>query len=300
MRKQINRALWGQCIGDSIGRHLLNKTNAESIWKECVEQQSLPFKRGRYSVYAQQSLTFVQQHHSNVQIDIEHFQKSLITRLRSKTSNTMLCRAIRNGAPFDSADLETAVRLGPIATCFSDHNQMLDWLYPLSMIVSTNPIALTGAALYASACWHRGQESSANIFDSIATWQGITSLSREILWAYQQATYILSKEYDQQEMLSFVGSFLGQDVPYPTSQLSLSILPIMIHNTQTDFIHSLTEAIKIGGELELIGGMMGCLSALSNDIPDWLQAAYSRDHILNSKFPIQIFSSQNSDQFKLF
>jgi len=292
-------ALWGQCIGDSIGRHLLNKTNAESIWKECVDQLSLPFKKGKYSVYAQQSLTFVQQNQGNVLIDNQHFQNILITRLRSKTSNTMLCRAIRNGSPFDTADLETAVRLGPLAACFSEHNHMLNWLYSLSTIVSTNPIALVGSVIYSSACWHRAQGNTNNIFDSISTWPGAKTLSSEILWAYQQAGWILKNEYDQAEMLSFVSSFLKQDVPSPTSQLSLSILPLMLHNSKNDYIGSLTEAIKIGGELELIGGMMGCLSALSSDIPEWIQVPYLNDQAL-IKFPIQILKSKDTDQFKLF
>ena len=82
MRNQVNMALWGQCVGDSIGRYLLNKSNAETVWEGCIEQRKLPFKRGKYSVYAYQSLTFVTHHHNSGFIDQQHFETSLISRLR--------------------------------------------------------------------------------------------------------------------------------------------------------------------------------------------------------------------------
>ena len=71
-RNQTNMALWGQCIGDAIGRHLLNKKNAPLLWQEYSDDRMLPFKKGKYSVYAQQSLTFVQQYQGKVISDITH------------------------------------------------------------------------------------------------------------------------------------------------------------------------------------------------------------------------------------
>ena len=300
---KTNSALWGQCIGDSIGRHLLNKDNASSIWLQYIHQQTLPFKRGKYSIYAEQALILVQQYQGTTFSNVEHFQQVLISRLRSKTSNTLLCRSIRNNTPFDTPDLETAARLGPLATTFTDHDKMLDWHYQLAQIMSTNPISIAGALLYSSACWHQAHSKDIfSLFSATSNWSGAQAIPSRIWWAYQQATWILNNGYGQQEMLAFVASFLGAEhkAMIPTSQQALSILPILWHNCmENSFITALTKGISIGGELELIGGITGCLTGIPNDIPDWLQHAFEKNKHLQH-YPIPSNPVEKNEQFKLF
>ena len=301
-RNQTHQAIWGQCIGDAIGRHLLNRSNASQMWTEYSNNQQLPFKKGRYSVYAQHSLLLVQQYQGRSVQTPQHFTNIASSKLRRNNTNTMLCRAIRNQTPFDTPDVEASIRLGPLATCFDKHDQMLQWIVPVSKLVSTHSIAVACSMLYASTCWHLAQGyPSDKAFSAVVDWSEQHLVDEKIWWAHQQCRWILENGFQTADMIDFLNSFLETDhLTAPSSQQALSIVPLVLfHATQNDFVSSLQHCIGIGGEMDLIVGMTGCLAALQSDIPDWLAEPFAADSLLKN-YPIQSTTSSAGPQFKLF
>ena len=71
-----------------------------------------------------------------------------------------------------------------------------------------------------------------------------------------------------------------------------------LYAIDSDFHTSYSQSLGFGAELDLIGGMSGCLTALTTNIPDWLQKPFTQDRILQ-QYPIQQSAGQDS-QFKLF
>jgi ADP-ribosylglycohydrolase len=299
MQNKTYQALWGQCIGDAVGRHLLNKQNPQELWGRYYQTQNLPFKRANYSIYAKHSILFAQQFLNKNHQNITDYIDRLLPRLRSNTSNSLLCRAIRNGVPFNSPDIETAVRLGPLATCFEEHEKMLDWHYHLTKLLSLHPISISGALLYSSACWHAARNIDVNIFEKVIEWNGSTNINSNIWWSYQQSFWILENRYGVQEMLTFIDSFLQQeDQILPAARQIISTIPLLWFHRTNDFGTSYSHALTFGAELDLIGGMSGCLTALCNGIPVWLQTPFMTNRTLQ-KYPIDL-SQDKDNQFKLF
>lgn len=295
-------AIWGQSIGDSIGHYLLRSRadQAVALWTGWSKAESLPFKRAVFSVYANQARLMLQLYSSRLYRDPEQLKQELIIRLRKEPSNTLLSRAIHNDTPFGFFDLEAAVRLGPLATQFPKHTEMLQWLLPIIRIGSDNQIAISGALLYSSICWHlaRGQKLD-NIFDAIKEWEQYSTFESSSWWAYQQAFEIYS-QYDEQELLIFVSSFLDASLlTTPSAQSCLSVLPILLHQALHESEFNLGSILQWGGDLELLAGMKGCIAALKHGIPEWLQRHYQSQKML-IPFPIQEISSQSDQQLRLF
>jgi hypothetical protein len=295
-------ALWGHFIGDSIGHYLLRLQSEQvaSQWQVWTKSQTLPFKRVTFSVYATQANILLQVHSAKLYPNPEHFRQELIEKLRKESSKTLLSRAIHNDTPFDFVDLEPAVRLGPLATTFSKHEDMLNWLLPVVQIGTNNQIAVTGALLYSSICWHisKGQELS-EIFENLKQWTQYSAFESSTWWAYQQAFEIYS-QYDEQELLLFVSSFLDSSVlSQPSAQTSISILPILLHQAIHETEFNLGSILQWGGDLELLAGMKGCIAGLKHNIPDWLQNHYQNNKVL-SVFPIRPPSEKEDSQLRLF
>lgn len=298
-------AIWGQFIGDSIGHYLL-RTQAEQgsqgshLWTSWKTTQTLPFKRATFSVYAHQARLFLQTYSARLYRDPEQFKKEVVDRLRKEPSNTLLSRAIHNGSPFDFFDLAPSVRLGPLATQFSKQNDMLSWLLPIIRIGTDNQIAITGALIYSSICWHLAQKKNLDeLFSSVKEWEHYAEFESSTWWAYQQAFEIYS-QYDEQEMLVFVSSFLDSSIlSNPSAQSSLSILPILLKQARDETEFDLASILQWGGDLELLAGMKGCISALKHGIPAWLLEHYQTQKAL-SPFTIQSSPDSDDQQLRLF
>lgn len=295
-------AIWGQFIGDSIGNYLLRSQTEQvaTLWMNWQTSQTLPFKRATFSVYANQAKILLQTYSARLYRDPEQFKQEVIERLRKEPSNTLLSRAIHNASPFDFVDLEAAIRLGPLATQFSTNEKMLTWLLPIIRIGTTNQIACTGALLYSSICWHLSKGKTLDsIFDELKKWDQYSEFESSPWWAYQQAFEIYS-QYDEQEMLIFVSSFLDSTLlSQPSAQSSLSVLPILLHQSSNEADFNLGSVLQWGGDLELLAGMKGCISALKHNIPAWLQNHYQNQKALKP-FPMQIDSSSDDKQLRLF
>lgn len=298
----VHLAIWGQFVGDSIGHYLLRLQSEQSAsqWQLWTKNKTLPFKRATFSIYATQAKTLLQVHSAKVHPNPEHFRQELIEKLRKEPSNTFLSRAIHNDTPFDFVDLEPAVRLGPLATRFSKHEDMLNWLLPIVQIGTNNQIAITGALLYASICWHISQDQDlSTIFTNLRQWTRSSEFESSTWWAHQQALEIYS-QYDEQELLIFVSSFLESSIlSQPSAQTSLSVLPILLHQAIHETEFNLGSILQWGGDLELLAGMKGCIAGLKHNIPDWLQNHYQNNKAI-SAFPIRTLSEKEDSQLRLF
>ena len=177
---------------------------------------------------------------------------------------------------------------------------MLSWLLPVVRIATHNQLAITGALLYSSICWHLSKGKKLDlIFEELKKWEQYSEFESSAWWAYQQAFEIYT-QYDTQEMLIFVSSFLDSSIlSQPSAQSSLSVLPILLEQALHEKEFNLTSVLEWGGDLELLAGMKGCISALKQNIPDWLQNHYQNQKSLSS-FPIQIDPDSNDKQLRLF
>ena len=287
LHNPTHRAIWGQCLGDSISGYLHNR-EASAVWATIQEQRSLPYKRGQLSIYSKQMLGIVGlrlQYPTSSALD---FQQKSLQYLSEHSAHTLLCRAIKDKQPFVLPDLELAVRVGPLATCFSDGLEMLDVVYGLTKLFSTHPHSCVGTLTFAAQCWNMAQENPQDIqdlFHFTRNWSTKTELPSETWWVFEQAIRILQQGYPIQEMLDFVNNINHCPKSQPPSpRQSLSVLPLLFHHTEEAVDWS--NIVKIGGDIELLMNLKGCTLGLQHEIPTWL--AQSLGHIKSLKpYPIQ-------------
>ena len=289
IHKPTHRAIWGQCLGDSLAGYLYNK-DAVQAWESIRTQKTLPYKRGQLSIYGKQMLTLVQlrlQHPTSSALD---FQNKARTALLTHSAHTLLCRALKDKdqQAFHLPDLEMAVRVGPLATCFSDGHEMLDVVYGLCKLFSTHPHSMVGTLMFAMQCWNLSQEtpqSTQDLFHFARNWATKTDIPSETWWFFEQAIRILEQNYPLQEMLDFVNNITQTPKERaPSPRQSLSVLPILFHHPEQAVDWSYI--LSIGGDIELLMNLKGCTLGLQHEIPTWL--ATSLGHIkLLKQFPIQ-------------
>ncbi len=294
-----HRAIWGQALGDSISGYLHTR-DPLSAWTSISQQRQLPYKRGQLSIYGKQMLGLVDLRLRFPSSSPKEFQEKARVFFESHSGHTLLCRALKDNQPFHLPDLEMAVRIGPLATCFKDSLEMLDTLYGLTKLFSTHPHAIVGSLTFGTQCWNLAQEtalSTADLFHFLRNWATKTDIPSETWWVFEQAIRILEQRYPLQEMLDFVNNInqCNKERP-PSPRHSLSVLPILFqHNESTvDW----TNILQIGGDIELLMNLKGCLLGLQHDIPTWLATSLGHVKKLQS-YPIQQVV-EAPQQLKLF
>ena len=294
-----HRAIWGQCLGDSIASHLPN-LDPLNTWVELQRQRKLPYKRGQLSIYTKQMIGLVNLRLRSPSSSALEFKQLAHSFFRKNSAQTLLCRAIKEDQPYSNADLELAVRLGPLATCFSDGFEMLDSIYALTKLFSIHPHSIVGTLIYTSQAWNLSQESpieNADLFHFMRNWSTKTDIPSETWWVFEQAIRILEQEYPLQEMLDFVNNISGQpkDTP-PSPRQSLSILPLLFQDTETELDWS--HILQFKGDIEILMNLKGCLLGLQHEIPTWLASSLSHIKSLQA-YPIQQVEPREK-QLRLF
>ena len=294
-----HRAIWGQCLGDSIASHLSNR-DPLSTWLELQRQRKLPYKRGHLSIYAKQMIGLVDLRLKHPSSSALEFRQLAHDFFRKNAAQTLLCRAIKENQPYSNPDLELAVRIGPLATCFSDGIEMLDVMYALTKLFSTHPHSIVGSLIYATQSWNLSQETpikNTDLFHFMRNWSTKTDIPSETWWVFEQAIRILEQEYPLQEMLDFVNNISGQpkDTP-PSPRQSLSVLPLLFQNTETELDWS--HILYFKGDVEILMNLKGCLLGLKHEVPTWLASSLSHVKALQS-YPIQQVEPKEK-QLRLF
>ena len=294
-----HRSIWGQCLGDSIASHLSN-LDPMHTWIDIRRQRTLPYKRGQLSIYAKQMVGLVElrlKHPSSSAIDFKSFAQDFF---RKTAAQTVLCRAIKDNHPYSTADLELAVRVGPLATCFSDGLEMLDVIYGLTKLFSTHPHSIVGTLGYASQAWNLAQDipmAHADLFHFMRNWSTKTDIPSETWWVFEQAIRILDQQYPMQEMLDFVNNITGRPKQTPPSpRHSLSVLPLLFQNSESELDWS--NILQFQGDVEILMNLKGCLLGLQHEIPTWLASSLSHSKPLQ-RFPIQQLEHKER-QLRLF
>ena len=295
----IHRAIWGQCLGDSIASHLPSH-DPLSAWMEFHRQRKLSYKRGQLSIYAKQMIGLVDLRLKNPSSGAPEFRQLAHDFFRKNAAHTLLCRAIKDNQPYANADLELAVRVGPLATCFSDGIEMLDVMYALTKLFSTHPHSIVGTLIYASLAWNLAQETSIeneDLFHFMRNWSTKTEIPSETWWVFEQAIRILEQEYPLQEMLDFVNNISGQpkDTP-PSPRQSLSVLPLLFQNSETELEWS--QILQFPGNVEILMNLKGCILGLKHEIPTWLASSLGHIKALQV-YPIQQIEPKEK-QLRLF
>ena len=294
-----HRAIWGQCLGDSIASHLSN-TDPIQTWKDFKQQRKLPYKRGHISIYAKQMMGLVELRLQHSTIRPNEFNHLAAEYLHRNTGHTLLCRAIKEKKPYVVPDMELAVRVGPLATCYTDLNEMLDTIYGLIKLFSTHPHAIVGTLAFAAHSWNQSQEVSietADLFHAMRNWSIKTDIPSETWWVFEQAIRILEQRYPLQEMLDFVNNITQQPKEtLPSPRQSLSVLPLMFQQQETDVDWSY--CLQPQGGNELLMNLKGCLLGLRYEIPNWLAVSLSHIKALQA-YPIQHLEPKEQ-QLRLF
>ena len=295
-----HRAIWGQCLGDSISSYLQGHLPASVTWQQVLQEQNLPYKRGQLSTYAKQMLLLVELRCKYPTISKNEFTSMALDSLTKNSSHTLLCRALKEQQPFDLPDLEMAVRVGPLATYYTDGFEMLDQVYAITKHFSTHPHALVGTLLFAAKCWNSVQNSprsTDDLFHFARNWGAKTDIPSETWWLFEQAVRILEQGYPMQEMLDFV-NIINQHPKdtLPSPRQSLTMIPLLFNGTEASF--DWTQLLDIGGDLEIILNLKGCLLGLHQEIPTWMARSLSHLKVL-SNYPIQHVDTQPT-QLPLF
>jgi len=287
LHNPTHRSMWGQCLGDSIAAHISSLDPLHS-WSEFSRNQQLSYKRGQLSIYAKQMIGLVDLRQQYPSISATEFTRLAKDLFRKSNGHTLLCRAIKEDQPYSVADLELAVRIGPLATCFSDGLEMLDTVYALTKLFSTHPHSVVGTLTHAAHAWNLAQETpivTADLFHFMRNWSTKTDIPSETWWMFEQAIRILEQGYPLQEMLDFVNNISGQPKDAsPSPRQGLSVLPILFQQTESEMDWS--NVLQFKGHVEILMNLKGCLLGLQHEIPTWLASSLSHIKSLQC-YPIQ-------------
>ena len=295
----INRVVWGQCTGDVLGDFLQNKEAPLEIWRSSNITEQMPFKKGRISIFTKQMLLIMDLWKENAHCSSQEFAQLCIEKLHSHTSQTLFCRAIHNKHPFALPDIEMAARLIPLAIAIEDLPQMLDLCYDLIKIATIDPYASAGILRLLCYCWGMvHQHNMDTVLAILNTWSASKDIPPNIWWAFHQAQFILDNGFGQSEMLNFVNSLQndGNPLQMPSTQHSLSVIPLLIHNLHS---HNWQNLVFLEGDFTLLCAIQGALLAIQQDIPTWLTAPIQHLKVLQ-KYPIELPKSTQPRQLPLF
>ena len=136
-----------------------------------------------------------------------------------------------------------------------------------------------------------------DLFHFMRNWSTKTDIPSETWWVFEQAIRILEQEYPLQEMLDFVNNISGQPKNAPPSpRQSLSVLPLLFQNTETELDWS--HILQFKGDVEILMNLKGCLLGLKHEVPTWLASSLSHVKALQT-YPIQQVEPKEK-QLRLF
>lgn len=181
--------------------------------------------------------------------------------------------AVEMGEGPNTAGLGAAMRVGPVATMFTNPQEMVDWVYAVSKVTTTNPVALACAVRYAAVVWATASHQAEALRSVV--WPA--EVHPNVWQATSKAFRFLDKFGDEEALLKWAAStgWVNKDMRCAANGFALTGAAWSVHHAfkSNCFQNAMLNVCSSGGDTDTVAAMTGCLAALKfglNDIPYWM------------------------------
>jgi ADP-ribosylglycohydrolase len=187
---------------------------------------------------------------------------------------------VRTRSPIDTAGMGAAMRIGPAATMLPGLSEVLTWSVTVSQTTTTNPIALTAAAIYAAHCHAIAHQQEDGLTERIIAWLDSPACAvlgiERAFWRETLRAIVVFNDGGEQELLAYAKATGLANKPMwcAANGFALTGLPWVLHHARApSFPDALIGACSSGGDCDTVAAMVGCISILRygiEGIPIWM------------------------------
>lgn len=311
-------ALMGQAVGDAFGAPIERHRNAPELARLSLEQgrylthEDTGAKPGRtrlpglYTDDTQQALALLRarRHHpDDPGKAADYFRNDMSGMLNCKVpgSNQGAHRgtgrnfrtAVRTQKPVDTAGVGAAMRVGPVATTFTDEKNgqsrektrhLIEWTLETSGALTSNGLSLAAGVMFALAAKGAKHGAWLGSLPRYGSWDNRKKL-REEFNQLHRAYDILGKDGVAALLEFATGTGLSNKaLKEPANGFALTTVPwaIWAGMTAESFEDALLKVTTPSGDVDTVAAMAGCLAAIRfgiDSIPEWMT-----DNLVGSYF----------------